>query len=258
MDIINPNLIGRQIAKLIAQSTEKFYAVTAWLDLSNWTFILEELTKARQRGVSIKIFFRSIEPHDFQTLDNLGIELYQVKRLHTKFYLNEKEIIVSSMNFIEASDLYAIDIGLHYKDAENYNKLYHYFLKHINGKNSDVIDYLVDDEKALKDLHGYLADRFTDSRINHSSTGNYLFSRNLIPIFDIFIKPSEITLKYPIKKPDADTIRDLTSKIHSTIKKEIKTEEPHDNYDYCTWDISISNHSTTDLVNIISDLGQLN
>lgn len=257
MDIINPNLIGGQIAKLIADSTEKFYAVTAWLDLSNWTIILKELEQARKRGVTIKIFFRSIEPHDAKTLMNLGVELYQVKRLHTKFYLNEKEIIVSSMNFIETSDLYSIDIGIHYKDAENYNKFYHYFLKHINGKNSDYIDYLVDDEKALKDLQGYLSDRFTDSRINHTQTGNYLFSRNLIPVFDIFIMPSEITLKYPTKKPDADKIKELTSKISSTVKKDIKTKEPHENYDYCTWDISISNHSTTDLVNIITDLRQL-
>lgn len=258
MDIINPNLIGGQIAKLIAQSTEKFYAVTAWLDLSNWTLILKELERARQRGVTIKIFFRNIEPHDAKTLRKLGIELYQVKRLHTKFYLNEKEIIVSSMNFIENSDLYSIDIGLHYKDAENYNKFYHYFLKHINGKNSDEIDYLTEDANSLKDLQGYLSDRFTDSRINHTSTGNYLFSRNLIPIFEIFIKPSEITLKYPIKNPNADKIVELTNKICSTTKKDIKAEEPHENYDYCLWDINISNQTTTDLVNIISDLRQLN
>lgn len=258
MDIINPNLIGGQIAKLIAQSTEKFYAVTAWLDISNWTIILDELKQARQRGVTVKIFFRTIEPQDAETLMNLGVELYQVKRLHAKFYLNEKEIIVSSMNFLELSDLYSIDIGLHYKDAENYNKLYHYFLKHINGKNTDEIDYLIHDEKALKDLHGYLSDRFTDSRINHTTTGNYLFSGNLVPIFDIFIKQNEITLKYPVKKPDADKIKELTNKICLTIKKDIKAEQPHENYDYCLWDINISNHSTTDLVNIISDLRQIN
>lgn len=252
MEIINPNLIGRQISKLIAESTEKFYAVTAYIELSKWTVILSELEKARARGVTIKIFFRKISKPDSQVLKQLGIELYQVKRLHTKFYLNEKEIIVSSMNFIEASDLYSIDIGLHYKDAENYNKFYHYFLKYINSNNTDYIDYLVDDKNALKDLQGYLSDRFTDSKINTTSTATYLFSRNLVPVFDVFIMPSEITLKFPVKNPSADKIQELTQKIKTLIKNDVTTKEPRDDYDYCTWDISTLNHSTTDFVNVIS------
>ena len=256
MEIINPNQIGGKISKLIAEATEKFYAVTAFIDLSQWTIILGELKQACDRGVRVKIYFRKISKIDYEILDELGIELYQVKRLHTKFYLNEKEIIVSSMNFIEASDLYSIDIGLHYKDSDNYNKLYHYYLKYINSNNNDQVDYLIDDINALKDLRLYLSDRFTDSKINAGKS--YLFSGNLVPLFDIFIMPNEITLKYPLKNLSADKIQELTLKLKSVVKNTITTKEPRDGYEYCTWDINTEKHSTTEFVNIISDLRQLN
>ncbi len=256
MEIISPNSIGNQIAGLIARSNEKFYAVTAWIDLSNWINIIRELKLARDRGVIIKFYFRDIKEQDFHILLKLGIELYQVKRLHTKFYLNEKEIIVSSMNFIEASDLYSIDIGLHYKDSDTYNKFYHYFLKYINGQNSDYIDFLVDHKNSLKDLQNYLSDRFTDSTIN--STETYLFSKDLIPIFHVFIMPNEISLKFPAKNPSQDKIIELTNKLKSLIKNEIRTKEQSEEYNYCTWDINTMGNSTTDFVNIISHLRHIN
>lgn len=131
MELINPNEIGAKISTLIAESENKFYAVTAFINLSAWKKILINLQKAKKRGVEIKFFYREIRNEDYQILKNIGIDLYEIKGLHTKLYFNENEMIVSSMNFYEYSDLHSIDIAIKYSDAENYGKLFLYFQKYI-------------------------------------------------------------------------------------------------------------------------------
>jgi hypothetical protein len=252
MEVVNPNEIGAKISTLIAESKEKFYAVTAFIDLSKWTKILVNLEQAKRRGVSIKFFFREIREADYQVLVQMGIELYKINGLHTKLYFNESEIIVSSMNFYEFSDLFSIDIALHYKDTENYNKLYDYFQKYINSQKSTSTYFSNQSRTDLRTLHMNISDRFKESRITAAQT--YLFSKDLVPVFDIFITPIEVTLKFPGKKPSTDKVQELTGKLRQTIKSDFKVNEPSEKYSYCTWDISLKDQPSLEIMNLIFNL----
>lgn len=256
MDIINPNEIGGRISTLIAEAKEKFYVSTYNVDLANWRKVLVNFEQARKRGVSIKIYFRKINETDFKVLRKLGIELYQIKHLHTKLYFNEKEVIVSSMNFYEYSDLHSIEIGLHYKDAENYNKLYDYFQKYISAKTNDSIYFTNDNKTNLDNLHISISDKFADSKINSAYT--YLFSADLIPVFHTFIRPGEVSLKLPDKNPTPEMTEELTGKIKSLTNHEFIMHVPSDTYNYFTWDIMVKNNDSADFINLISDLRRLN
>ncbi|MEE9406607.1 MAG: phospholipase D-like domain-containing protein [Polaribacter sp.] len=139
MDIINPNEIGVKISTLISESKEKFYAVTPYINIFYWKKIVISLQKAKERGVKIKFFYREIKDKDLSFLNELGVELYKIEGLHTKLYINEKAIIVSSMNLIESSDLYSIDFALHIHQKENYSKIYEYYSNYINQNKSSVL-----------------------------------------------------------------------------------------------------------------------
>ncbi len=255
MEVINPNEIGAKISTLITEANEKFYAVTPFLDLSDWKKMLISLENAVKRGVEVKFYFREIKDKDFQVLYKLGVELNQIKGLHTKLYINESETIVSSMNLYEFSDLYSIDIALHFKESNDYNKIYNYFVKYILSKKNHE-NYISQTEKdKLVSLHNFLESRFSEYRINKGS--DYLFSRNLVPIFDLFIRPTKIKLKYPIKNPKEEKIIELTSKIKNVYKGKL-IEIPYDfEYGYCLWKINLPENDFIAFSNIICELQKI-
>jgi len=259
MTIINPNEIGTKISTLIAESNEKFFAITPYIDLSSWSKILINLENAIRRGIQIKFFFREIKDKDYYVLSNLGIELNQIEGLHTKLYLNEEEIIVSSMNLYEYSDLYSIDIALHFTGAKDYNIIYDYFLKYISIKKENRKYLPKSHEDRLKGLHNYLSERFSKSRIN--ATDTYLFSKDLNTVFNIFIEPSEIRLKYPRRNPSKDTINELADNIKKVFGNDgnisFIQNNPTEEYAYCTWKIDLSNQSYLDFTNIIAELQRI-
>lgn len=255
MDIINPNEIGGKISTLIAEAKEFFYVSTYNVDLANWRKVLVNIEKALKRGVKMKFFFRRINEPDFQKLKSLGIELYQIKHLHTKLYFNEKEVIVSSMNFYEYSDLHSIEIGLHYSDEEHYKKLFDYFEKYIFTKSEGTVYFTNDNKTNLELLHKSISDYFSDSKINAAHT--YLFSKDLLPVFDTFIRPSEITLKLPKKNASPDETEQLTHKIRNLISHEFLMHVPCDTYNYFTWDILLKKHTVEEYLHLITDLRRL-
>ncbi|WP_452220322.1 hypothetical protein [Lacinutrix salivirga] len=261
MEVINPNEIGAKISTLITEADEKFYAVTPYLDLSKWRKILISLENAIKRGVEVKFYFREIKEKDFQVLQNLGIELNQINGLHTKLYINESETIVSSMNLYEFSDLYSIDIALHFKENKDYNKIYNYFIKYILSK-KNTKNYVSQNEKDnLDSLHAFLGNRFSKYRINNG--GNYLFTSNLVPIFHLFITTSEIKLKYPRRNPEKHKVVELTTKIKQVYKGKITEIPPkidldrNTRYDYYLWEINLPICDFITFSNIICDLQKI-
>jgi hypothetical protein len=258
MDIINPNEIGGKISTLIAEAKEIFYVSTYNIDLVNWRKVLINFENAIKRGVSIKIYFRWISEPDLKVLRSLGIELYQIRHLHTKLYFNEKEAIVSSMNFYEYSDLHSIEIGLHYNTPENYKKLYDYFQRYISSKASGTISFEGGHTKKsnLDNLLITISSNFSDTKINSRQT--YLFSEDLIPTFHTIIRPGELKLKLPSRHATPQMSEELTRKIKNLIDHELIIGIPSDNYNYFTWEIPLNNHDSATYVNLITDLRRLN
>jgi len=257
MEIINPNEIGAKISTLISEADEKFYAVTPFLDLSKWKKIMISLEDAVNRGIEIKFYFREIKEKDFQVLYNLGIELNQIDGLHTKLYINESETIVSSMNLYEFSDLYSIDIALHFKEDKDYNKIYNYFVKYISSKNKSKSYVSKNQKEKLVLLHSFLESRFSKYRINKAA--DYIYTKDLIPIFHLFIEPTRIGIKYPVKNPDKQLVYELDEKIKNIYKGEIKarnyntTEETK----YYLWDIFLPENDFVTFSNVICDFQKI-
>ena len=255
MDIINPNEIGTKISTLIAESDEKFYAITPYIDLSKWKKMIINIEKAIKRGVSIKLFYREIKQDDLKILTKLGVELIQIKGLHTKLYFNEKSVIVSSMNLYESSDLYSIDIALYFEEKKEYNKIYTYFKKYISPekKKSEVLD----NSAELDELHGFLSNKFYESRINKSKT--YLFSDDLHPYFDVFIESSKIGFKIPDRNPSSILVNKIDKKFKEEICKELKLRkyETTPGNIYCIWEMEIKQNMFTDSLKLIKKIQKL-
>ncbi len=256
MEIINPNEIGSKISTLISESTKFFYAVTAFIQVSDWKKMKTNLSLARTRGITIKFFVRDIKNEDQKTLEMTGVEVIQIPGLHTKMFFNEKEVIVTSMNLYEFSDLHSIDIALHYRDTESYLKLYSYFYKYIESiapTNQNVQEFQSLSNLAL--LQNALNEKYRNTKVNKGS--NYLFSENLLLPFHVFIKETEISLKYPNIKPSDGVIEFCTTKLSVAIAQQITPNKPTETYSFHTWDIKLRQQTQTEVFDMINKIKQI-
>ena len=256
MKIINPNEIGSKISTLISESKKIFCAVTPYINLSKWKKILTNLERASKKGIEITFYFRQISDEDFNVLKALGVKLIQIDGLHTKLYFNESEVIVSSMNLYEFSDLYSIDIALYFDEPEEYNKIYDYFIKYIASKNNS--NHISNDYKSrLEELHFQLSNRYSECRIN--KTSSYLYAKSLVPIFHLFIELNGFTIKYPRKNFDKNLIIELEDKIKSIIKLPIKAKKFNfeDDNGYYYWDVVIKNNDFIKSCEVITELKKI-
>jgi hypothetical protein len=253
MEIINPNEIGVKISTLIAESNEKFYAITPYVKIADWKKIIVSIEQAKRKNVSIKFFIREIDQRNYEILTSLGVEIFKIEGLHTKLYFNETEVIVSSMNLYEFSDLHSIDIAILYKDKENYNKIYDYYLKYIKPHDTSHYHSKTTENNLIK-IQEYLVDRFSSTKINLS--GDYLFSSNLIPKFDVIIRQNELTLKLPNKQITENEIDAITTSIERNTKYKVTPNKPTEKYRYCTWDIQLTDLTKLEIVELISNLSK--
>jgi hypothetical protein len=257
MHLINPNEIGSKISTLIAESQQKFIAISPYIDISDWKKILINLNHAKKRGVKVEFYFRELREKDYKNLNRLGVSLFRIKGLHTKMFMNDSTAIVTSMNLYEYSDLHSIDIAMQFSIQKEYNELYYYFNKYIKSKKTNEIFISKISEQKLKDLHEFISDRFSDCKIN--STKSYLFSKNLVPILDVFIHTNSIGLKYPLKNPKDERIKEISSLLNNHLKQNFQltkyntTEETQ----YCKWVLDTEDYSDIDIANLISDLQRL-
>jgi len=256
MKIINPNEIGAKISTLITEAFEKFYVVSPYIDLSNWKKITVNLKNATQRGVKIKFFIREIREKDSIILKSLGIEIIQIKGLHTKLYFNEKEVIVSSMNLYEFSDLHSIDIAMNFKKPKEYEKVYDYFISHINSKKEESKFDENETQRELGKLSNYLVEIFPDARI--TATKTYLFSKYLHNKFDVFIELDHLSLKYPVRNPEQIEIDQISDLICNNYEGKVNVKTPSDKYNYCIWNIPFQGKSNSEISDIIRKLQMIN
>ena len=113
------------IERLITGSKKKLVLVSPYLQLSK-TFI-ERLCDAGNRGVNIHIIYgkdelKSNEKQSLSLMPNLS--LYYFHNLHAKCYLNESEMVITSMNMYEFSEKNNREMGvliLRKEDSEVYD-----------------------------------------------------------------------------------------------------------------------------------------
>jgi phosphatidylserine/phosphatidylglycerophosphate/cardiolipin synthase-like enzyme len=94
-----------QFFDLIESARESIIFVTPYIDL--WENLKRALREAVERGINVTFFVRvdqhTREPEDVQWLQDNKIKVHPVQNLHAKIYLNERTVLISSMNILRSS-----------------------------------------------------------------------------------------------------------------------------------------------------------
>lgn len=105
--------ISAGVDKLIRDARERLYIISPYLKLSD--NIKELLNDKEREKVEVRIIFgkQELNPMEMSYLQKLKyVRLYFSKNLHAKCYLNEKEMIISSMNLYEFSQQNNREMGI--------------------------------------------------------------------------------------------------------------------------------------------------
>jgi len=101
------------VEELIREARERLYIISPYLKLSD--NIRELLNDKEREKAEVRIIFgkQELNPTEMSYLQNLKyVRLYFSKNLHAKCYLNEKKMIISSMNLYEFSQLNNREMGI--------------------------------------------------------------------------------------------------------------------------------------------------
>ena len=108
--------IEPQIRAIVQKSKKQVILVTPYLDL--WGHLKNEIAKAVKRKIRVQVIVRPEEKEDKKRTDALEwlveneVEVYELERLHAKIYMNEKNLLVSSMNLTESSTTNSLEIAM--------------------------------------------------------------------------------------------------------------------------------------------------
>lgn len=101
------------VEELIREARERLYIISPYLKLSD--NIRELLNDKEREKAEVRIIFgkQELNPNEMTYLQNLKyVRLYFSKNLHAKCYLNEKKMIISSMNLYEFSQQNNREMGI--------------------------------------------------------------------------------------------------------------------------------------------------
>lgn len=105
--------ITAEVEELIREARERLYIISPYLKLSD--NIRELLNDKEREKAEVRIIFgkQELNPTEMSYLQNLKyVRLYFSKNLHAKCYLNEKKMIISSMNLYEFSQQNNREMGI--------------------------------------------------------------------------------------------------------------------------------------------------
>lgn len=162
MKILQPHKISTEIIDIIYEAKKQLIIVSPYVNFSNWERIASELRNAKNRGVQIDFFVRN-EPENsksWEQVSALGIEPKLVSNLHAKFYFNEKNGLISSMNLLSSSNSNSIEIGVSLDEKNEIDELKRFLNDFIlpNTTNSipDEDDLFISKEKFIVVLESYI------------------------------------------------------------------------------------------------------
>jgi len=102
------------------KTSQKFvYIVSPYIKLDKQ--LVERIQDSLESGLNIVLIFgkdkRQLETLDPIILDGLNIHFYQ--DLHAKFYMNENELLIASMNLYKYSEAYNREVGVLFTKSNN-------------------------------------------------------------------------------------------------------------------------------------------
>lgn len=112
--------VPSQILTIFKEAKKYAIIVTPYLDL--WGHAFEAVALAVNKGVDVTFIVRSdpnvIESESVARLIGNKVKVLAAPSLHTKIYLNENSVVVSSMNLLKSSAQNSLEIALVIQDQE--------------------------------------------------------------------------------------------------------------------------------------------
>ncbi len=105
--------ISAEVEQLIREARERLYIISPYLKLSD--NIKELLNDKEREKTEVRIIFgkQELNPSEMSYLQTLKyVRLYFSKNLHAKCYLNERKMIIASMNLYEFSQQNNREMGI--------------------------------------------------------------------------------------------------------------------------------------------------
>ncbi len=133
MKQIKPSEISGKILTLLDESDERVIIVSPYVKISKWYKLVKKLDALKTRRIPVEIYVRD-DPENmatYQHLDYLALPYMKIPHLHCKFYLNEKNGIVTSMNLLLSSEINSLEIGYETESWSEYNELLAYYCRYI-------------------------------------------------------------------------------------------------------------------------------
>lgn len=109
--------MSTEIISLIEAAEKYCFLVTPYY--KPWPLLNRALEKAAASNKQIIFIFRASHENEAiaKSLNKQGFDVHLVERLHTKLYLNEKIVIISSMNIYDSSKENNYEVGYKIKNA---------------------------------------------------------------------------------------------------------------------------------------------
>lgn len=127
--------VQQQFYEIIRSATKSVIFVTPYIEL--WVHLQDEMRDAIARKVDITFLIREDatprRPEDLQWLQANKVKVYLVPNLHAKIYLNEKRVLVSSMNVHRTSIIDSKDFAIVVKN-EDVAKMFREYVSRLIGK----------------------------------------------------------------------------------------------------------------------------
>ncbi len=176
MKILLPHKISGALFDIIHEARQELVLVSPYVDLTHWKQLATALTAARDRGVRITFYTRHDpgKPTSKEQVEALGITPQLVPWLHAKFYFNETNGIITSLNLLGSSNSNSIEIGSQLETAEELEVLRHFVKQYLVpqglGKKVRKEDKYLNEQEFDQTLSDYLEEFVDDScRLTNSS-----------------------------------------------------------------------------------------
>ena len=136
IDILDADATTIAIKKLILEAKESVLLICPYLDLS--ASIIASIQRALDRGVSVNLIYRvdkstenAKNEEKEKELKQMGCNVARCKRLHTKCYMNEQYVIISSLNLLTSSQSGNFELSARF-DIASHPQAYNKVMQHVD------------------------------------------------------------------------------------------------------------------------------
>lgn len=251
MIFLPPMEIATRIMTLIDNAKTELILVSPYISIDNWQKIKKCLQRAVDRGVHITIYARENATQNLDTIKSFKVNLYLVKDLHAKIYLNDTYAIASSQNLIQYSDDNSIDFGYSTETEEERQQLLGFIsqyliasktfkkelreqIKSVEKKQAAIsITPEVITEFDMQKIYDTFCNRHDQVRINNDAT--YVYCSKLFPFGDVMFREG-LEIRFNFQHNNSDAIvkvlenLDLKNNHYQYEKKLVMNKTHHSSY----------------------------